>query len=314
MLNIKQIMSHVFAVVLVLGVFFFSLSFNIVNKKMNFYNKKNNDINQTFTVNVLQSYDPNVDVNYTFSNITIVTAFYDIQRSDRQFNQTYIQWIEETLQIPFSMIVFCHPRHREIVLRSRQFTKSNTHVVTSELFPLERFSDDVEIIINKIGNGRSSPEWTNSRYIPIQFSKFAWLLEAIQKNPFQSEYFCWLDAGISRFFLPGQPLSTKLSSYDLLERNKIIIQAGMGQTFPPQSVTLGAQKNYFMGGSFGGDIKMILKLCHFGLGIFLSDMLSQGMVDNEQYALGFMYLKHPDWFKVFGPNHLGRESCIVLCL
>lgn len=66
MLNIKQRMSHVFAVVLVLGVFFFSLSFNIVNKKMNFYNKKNNDINQTFSVNVLQSFDPNIDVNYTY--------------------------------------------------------------------------------------------------------------------------------------------------------------------------------------------------------------------------------------------------------
>ena len=38
-------------------------------------------------------------------------------------------------------------------------------------------------------------------YNIIQYSKFGWLKNAIKNNPFESEYFFLIDAGISRFFL-----------------------------------------------------------------------------------------------------------------
>jgi hypothetical protein len=38
-------------------------------------------------------------------------------------------------------------------------------------------------------------------YNLIQYSKFGWLEEAIQENPFDTSSFFWIDMGISRFFL-----------------------------------------------------------------------------------------------------------------
>ena len=37
-------------------------------------------------------------------------------------------------------------------------------------------------------------------YSIIQYSKFEWLKTAIEENPFNSDFFFWLDAGGSRFF------------------------------------------------------------------------------------------------------------------
>ena len=43
-------------------------------------------------------------------------------------------------------------------------------------------------------------ECKQAMYSVIQYSKFPWLKEAVQKNPHGSDYFFWLDAGGSRSF------------------------------------------------------------------------------------------------------------------
>lgn len=41
-------------------------------------------------------------------------------------------------------------------------------------------------------------DWKLPTYAPLSFSKFQWLSEVAQHNPFDSEYFFWMDAGAFR--------------------------------------------------------------------------------------------------------------------
>jgi hypothetical protein len=142
-------------------------------------------------------------------NLTIVSGLWNIARVGRDFS-IYEEHFDKFLKIPCNLVLFI-PKSLEDFVWSRR-SKSNTFVKIYELDDIKNvmfkpFWDKVQALrthsdwYNLTGeNGwlSESPQAVNEWYNPIVMSKMFFLHDAKIWNPFDTDYFIWLDAGISQ--------------------------------------------------------------------------------------------------------------------
>jgi FkbM family methyltransferase len=140
-------------------------------------------------------------------DLTIVTGLWNINRTGRDFSH-YIEHFKNFLDIPNNMFIYLPKEYEYLVWEKR--SRENTFVKICELDDLktlyEPFWDKTQQIrtdpswYNSTGeNGwlKNSPQATLEWYNPIVQSKMFLLNDATIWNPFDNEYFIWLDAGIT---------------------------------------------------------------------------------------------------------------------
>ena len=137
-------------------------------------------------------------------NLTIVTGLWDIGRPNRSF-ETYLQHFENTLKIPNFMFIYAPPNLVDFIWARRD--KENTVVKVLDFDDLKNFYGSFWESTQKI---RKNPDWYNQAgwlqnspqavcewYNPIVQSKMPMLHDVKCHNPFNTDYFIWLDAGIT---------------------------------------------------------------------------------------------------------------------
>ena len=142
---------------------------------------------------------------------TIITALYDIGRGEMKGDSSYrpfslyLEWFKNLLQFNAPMVVFVDQslgsyvkEHRpenyqtKVVIRKFQELKSHKYY--------DRIQHAINIMIQRedtkeLRHFKHCPEFVTPNYQIIQYSKLDFLLEVSQENPFNTEYFTWLDAG-----------------------------------------------------------------------------------------------------------------------
>lgn len=137
-------------------------------------------------------------------NLTIVTGLWNIQRVGRDFSH-YIESFKRFLDIPQNLFIYIPKEYEYLVWEKRK--KENTFVKTYELNDIKNmyqpFWDRTQKIrtsekwLNGAGWLSSSPQASNEWYNPIVQSKMFLLNDVTIWNPFNTDYFFWLDAGIT---------------------------------------------------------------------------------------------------------------------
>ena len=141
------------------------------------------------------------------SNFTIVTGLWDLGRGDlkdfgRKFDH-YLETFEKLLKLDFNMCIFV-PKELEKFVNERR-KPQNTKIYFKELSDIEKivpnFNKIQSIRINKNWSSQASwlensPQSKLKYYNPVVMSKFMFLDQACKDNPFDTEYFFWLDGGI----------------------------------------------------------------------------------------------------------------------
>ena len=263
--------------------------------------------------------------------VTIVTSLYDINRRnlDGRSWDTYLEWFGKTLELKSPMVIFVDSTTEEFVKKIREGLPTKLIVEPIEKAPYYHLKDQMDSIIN-------SPEYhfrvkdTNriecksSLYDIVQFSKFGWVERAAEMNPFETDLFLWLDAGISRFFGPlgistdmEYPGKNSLEEIGNLE-DKIYLQMFMS-SYPDLSYAdsigedyLLDNRSYVAGGIFMANKKSISKVKEKIDGVLFDLMLSNKIVNNEQIALGYLIKKNPEMFSLFKNYiHLHRDYEIL---
>ena len=139
------------------------------------------------------------------SKVTIVSALFDIERVDGRPWEEYLKWFEEFLKLKTPMILFVSEDVAEFIGEKRNDIPTEIVVQNVDQIPYYDLKDEIQGILDsdEYKENILDPdriECKQSMYSVIQYSKFPWLKDAAAENPFNSDYFFWLDAGGSRFF------------------------------------------------------------------------------------------------------------------
>jgi len=232
---------------------------------------------------------------------TIVTALYDINREkngDGRSFQDYLKWLPETLSLSCNYVIYTE---QSVVPYIPQKPNIKVIVTTTEQIPLyNKFKIIQSILKNseylqKIKDP-NRVECVLPMYNIIQYSKFEWLKRTIEENPFNSDYFFWMDAGCSRFF-DGLPLtfpnSNKLPSKFLIQGNMNTNRIPIDETYKWISDCI------LVGTFFGGPREYVIQVSNLTLKFLQEEMLDQNMINNEQIALAYIFKRNPYLFNIY---------------
>ena len=248
------------------------------------------------------------------SKVTIVSALFNIDRVDGRKWHEYMEWFETFLELKAPMILFTTEDIAEFIKEKRGELPTNIVLQTIEEMPYHHLKDEIQDILDsdQYKESISDPdriECKQAMYSVIQYSKFPWLKIATELDPYDSDFFFWLDAGGSRFF----GLYDLKKEYPSEEAVKSLEE--MGESFLVQQNTefypdlsdaeeldldyLYDNRSYVLGSMFGGHKNVVPKICDMVEDIFINEMINKGNVNNEQIALGYLIKKYPDEFSTY---------------
>jgi hypothetical protein len=249
---------------------------------------------------------------------TIVTALYNINREnlDGRSWDLYLHWFRNTLQLKSPMVIFVDPSMRDFVELRRSGYSTLIIEESIENAPYYHLKDSMDYVINSKDyqeriKDPSRIECKSSLYNIIQYSKFGWVKKASEINPFNTDLYLWLDAGISRFFNPvGLDINKEYPSTESINRmgdikDKTLIQIFLSNY--PELVNsqflsteyLLDNRSYIAGGIFMSHKDSIALLKDEIDNILKNEMLEKSILNNEQIALGYLFKKNPQMFHTF---------------
>jgi hypothetical protein len=246
------------------------------------------------------------------NNLTIVTGLWNIGRKGRDF-QHYIDNFKLFLDIPQNLFIYIEKKYEYLVWEKRN--KKNTFVQVYELSDIKniygphwdrtqeiRTSEDW---LNQAGWLESSPQASLEWYNPIVQSKMFLLNDVTLWNPFNTEYFFWLDAAITNTVpyshLVENNVLDKLTDYGNpflflsypYEANTEIHGFGI---IPINMYAGNVVKYVCRGGLFGGHKDQIREAnsTYYSL---LQRTLNSGYMGTEESLFTIMAYNEPDIYK-----------------
>jgi len=244
------------------------------------------------------------------NQVTIVTAFFDINREGRGDGRKiseYKDWIQKTLQLNCNLYVVTEEKFKDFFItnRPKQYPMEIKIMDFKDSYYYRYYDKMKEILENDYYKNKIKDpkrvECVLPEYNIIQYSKFHYLKIAIKENPFKSDYFFWMDAGCSRFFLdvdiskpyPSQTLNIFLNN----NPNKFIIQKRQDlEYFNIDETFIWKSDNLLYGTMFGGDVAVINKISECVEDVLTNTMFQNMNVNNEQLALSIVWKKYPELF------------------
>jgi len=245
-------------------------------------------------------------------SVTFVTALYDIGREKegdgRKFTD-YLEWFSKTLQLDVNLVVFVSKAQKKFVEKNR--SSKNTHIICQELneIPCYKHLTAVQRIL-----GSGYRKWSNylvhklPLYSIVIYSKFGWLTQTIKLNPFKSDCFFWIDAGISRFFPKdgGKLVMDPKWMSNVQASNRVWFQGAYKlenviktQTRYRTQQLIEEKSGWLSCTVFGGSAKSMIDLAHDVLRVLKHDMFKRKRLHTEETAMCILYLRDPNKFQVF---------------
>lgn len=253
-------------------------------------------------------------------NLTVVTGIWDLKREDagegfqRVFSH-YIKHFQKLLASDYNLVIFIDPDQEHIVWESGR-SKENTlvlHKATDSFktdFPFYDLVKDIrskEEWLNQVGWLKDSTQATLDLYNPMVMSKMFMLNDACLHNPFDTEYFVWIDGGITNTVHEGyfthDKVLDKINSYI----NKFLFVSFPYKDGPEiHGFSRSGMENYCgedpqyvcRGGIFGGHKDFIAEAnaTYYHL---LFNTLTAGFMGTEESVFTIMAHKEPSKYSRF---------------
>ena len=251
------------------------------------------------------------------TKVTIVTALYDLGRGniDASFNRKYEDYLNkfsELLKTDIPMFIFIDEKDEEFIWKYRK--KENTKI---ELMSLEKLMEWFEFT-DKTNNIRQQESWYNQAswlkespqarlkgYNPLVMSKMFMLNNVTIWNPFNSEYFFWIDAGITNTVHPGYFTHDKVFNKlpDFLKSNSDFVfltypyEGGEEiHGFPRKEIARYCNTDYVnyvcRGGFFGGKKQKINEINGIYYS-YLQGSLSENLMGTEESVFTIIMYNNP---------------------
>ncbi len=262
--------------------------------------------------NKIASSEQNVVSN---KDLTIVTGLWNIGRPGRDFSH-YIEHFKKFLEMPYNLFIFIPAEYEHLVWEKR--TKHNTTVKITEL-------EDVKTLYkpfwDKTQEIRTSPAWYNQTgehgwlvgspqahlewYNPIVQSKMFMLNDVSIWNPFNTEYFIWLDAGIT-----NTVHDKYFSEHKALDNINPLLDSFLFLSYPYETTSeihgfnkqamdriAGADVKYVCRGGLFGGRKEVIREANATYYSLLNNSLHSGFMGTEESIFSLMSYINPGLYR-----------------
>tara|TARA_B110000285_G_scaffold96364_1_gene109934 strand:- start:39 stop:785 length:747 start_codon:yes stop_codon:yes gene_type:complete len=240
---------------------------------------------------------------------TIVSCYYRLEHS-KHTNNEYDTWIKNLLvNLKTNIIIFTCKKDKSYLQNILDNNSSaNYTIIIKELLSLEInklypaiWEDQETMDPNKrCGRGRGCYQLWNS--------KFHFLKEAIENNPYNSEYFVWNDIGNVRDkniipYLESYPNTCNISQ----DKLDIVLLNGFTkfQEFFCDEV-------HFSGSMFGGHKNTILTMCHLYYKYFQYYIVNNKFIGCDQQIISSIFIKHKNLFNPIIPKEYNVDPWFYL--
>eukprot|EP00741_Cyanophora_paradoxa_P006290 tig00000989_g6098.t1 len=252
--------------------------------------------------------------------VTLVSAMIDIGRDKwvkiSRSKDKYARNLRRMCSMRNPLVIFIEPGMRPIVEDERAkhglLDKTLIFDLTLETLPAGRYIPDAERIMKSddYAQRRGSqkwPEYMYPLYNIVMWSKIGWMKNATDTNPFNTDYFIWIDAGIHTGMLLTKHLGRPIPVWGgpdarLFQMPKTSVRF-MATDIPQwkdldfRSFTM-AHVNRFAGTMFGGHKNAIQWLYERCEEVY-EEWISMNVVDQDQTVFSTLYLKYPHNFDIF---------------
>ena len=265
---------------------------------------KNDTIEKTNIINYrLAEYDKT-------KSYTIVTALLDINRDSWKHNmknfETYLNNLKNITKLNCNFYIFVDIKHLNITKYIRNSLNCKiVPIVINESFAFRYYSkiknimnsDFFKTYIKHVGN-INSPQYNIPEYVVLLNSKVDLLYKACLDNPFNSDYFVWINAGFSNNDynkIPTQwsPLCVQHPEHICISNWESVDKLNTSHLglFKDQHTVLTTSL-------FGGSSNNIKKL-HNVYYKTLGEQLDKNIVSVDSYTMSLCYKNNPTLFKTF---------------
>lgn len=253
-------------------------------------------------------------------DITFCTFYFDIDRKNWDTftvsNEMYMHWFDNLLSLDINLYILTEKKFEERILKSRQKVDPELKKTVLKIGKLEDlhayilFNDRLEKLMfsdefKKSLHHQGVPEMTKPLYNVLMFNKVSFLQEIIDKNPFNTEYFSWVDAGFIRGVgdienIKKWPDPSKL----MLKKDKIkffCINTDVKNTICDVKWHLMSQVRLLKGTVFFLHKDLILPLkekFHY----YVDQSLQNGYIGSDEKIFDLCCLNNPDLFDLFKCN------------
>lgn len=171
----------------------------------------------------------------TTSPHTIVTAYFQI-RSKYQ-KETYMEWMSTMLSLQDPMVIFTTPDWVDAISSLRP-AGALTTIIPMQLTDVPLATDyDADYWQHQLDIDPEKKRHAGYEVFWIWLSKTHFVMEAIRKNPFESDLFVWSDIGCFRGGAAGRYKNKLLMQHpDVLPRDRILFLSHKDEPDPPASV------------------------------------------------------------------------------
>lgn len=249
-------------------------------------------------------------------NYTIVSGLWNLSREGRGFEDHYVPRFKEFLQIDAPMILFLPEYLHEVVWEIRK--PENTFIKTYELEDIKSLYSphwnqtqqirSNEKWLNMTGEGgwlKNSPQAKLEYYNPIVQSKMFMLHDASIFNNFNTEYFYWLDAGITNTVPASHLIGDKCLDKVVQHTDPFIFLSYPydatdeihGFDFKAMNRFAGETVKYVCRGGFFGGHKNQISQANATYYALLASTLGSGYMGTEESLFAIMAHKEPYLYK-----------------
>ena len=266
------------------------------------------------------TYQSNDLINFNGKQ-TIVTGLWNINRPGREFHH-YIGAFKRFLDIPQNLFIYIPKEYEYLVWEKR--SPANTFVRVYELEDIKNLYNPFWSRTQKIRQSgewldqagwlRDSPQAVLEMYNPIVQSKMFMLNDASILNPFDTEYFFWVDAGITNTVSHGHVaddnLLDKLSEYSkpflFLSYPYVADREIHGFDYKAMNEIAENEVKYVCrGGMFGGQ-KQAINNANATYYSLLDHTLAQDLMGTEESIFTLMSYIEPSVYRRFELDENGH--------
>ncbi len=219
------------------------------------------------------------------NEVTVVTGFIKVNNSVKKHKYDYVQCANKTLSLPNFMVIYISEDLYEDVKKIRYDLGllEKTKIVILTIDDLYMYKE--KSLIDECCSKNVSP-YNNPLYIMAVNSRYSYLEKAIQNNYFKTDYFAWVDFGISHIVTMD---NIKTITYDnpLKVRIAWIARKNLGYN------------HKCLGGGIFVAHKITMKILCKLHDIEFKYNLSLGHSINDDKTLFFIYLNNPELFDIY---------------